>query len=456
LPKGKVFFLGESRLEVAFGSLEPVQWLTLAVFAAAIVAVVTNVVDGTLAALLGVAAMIWLGVMSEDDAFGYVDWNVMAILVAIWLIAGYFGRSGVPSWLSVQALRLSGGRPGLLVMILTFLAGVISMFVDNVVTILMMAPVALPLARALGIPAMPMILMIGFGANFMGTALIIGDLPPQMLHSVAGAEFFDFIWQSGRPSSFPILMTTFLATLGAMYAYGFRGRKRVTDLGQLGVDARIANPLFAAVVVAWFIGTVVAMSLREYLGVKLGFIAMTGALSLVLVLALLGDRVKAASFEEMIQELDWRAIFFYIALFALVGGLEKSHLLDLLAQRMIPLFRENYALGATVLYWVTVPIVGLVEHDAYILTFLYAIRDLGQAGVEPWPLYWMLLWSGTLGSNLTVAGAPALYVALSLAEKAEKRKVSLREFLAWSIPFTIVCSLVCYLLGMLIWVLPHV
>jgi Na+/H+ antiporter NhaD/arsenite permease-like protein len=323
------------------------------------------------------------------------------------------------------------------------------------VTILMMAPVALPLARALGIPATPVILMIGFGANFMGTALLIGDLPPQMLHSVAGAEFGDFLWQHGRPSSFPILMVTFLATLAAMYAYGFRGTKRVTNLGELGIDARIENPLFAGIVVAWFLGTVIAMSLREVIGVKLGFIALTGALSLVLVLALLGDRVKTASFEEAVQELDWRAIFFYIALFALVGGLEKSHILDMLANAMKPLFQESYALGATVLYWVTVPIVGLVEHDAYILTFLYTIRDLGQAGIEPWPLYWMLLWSGTLGSNLTVAGAPALYVALSLAEKEEKRKVSLREFLSWSIPFTIVCSLACYILGMLIWVLPY-
>jgi Na+/H+ antiporter NhaD/arsenite permease-like protein len=436
--------------------MEPMAWVALVIFVITIVVVISNVIDSTLAALIGVAVMVWVGVMTEVDAFNYVDWNVMAILVAIWLIAGYFGKSGVPSWLSVQALKLSRGHPGLLVMILTFLAGVISMFVDNVVTILMMAPVALPLARAMKLPAAPVILMIGFGANFMGTALIIGDLPPQMLHSVAGAEFFDFIWQHGRPSSFPILMVTFVVTLAAMYAYGFRGRSRVTDLGALGIDAKIPNRLFAGVVVAWFFGTVIAMSMREVLGVKLGFIAMTGALSLVLVLAFLGERVKAPSFEEMIQELDWRAIFFYIALFALVGGLEKTHILDKLADAMKPLFAQSYALGATVLYWVTIPIVGLVEHDAYILTFLYTIRDLGKAGIEPWPLYWMLLWSGTLGSNLTVAGAPALYVALSLAEKEEGRKVSLREFLAWSVPFTLVCSFVCYVLGMLIWVLPYV
>ncbi|MBA2706758.1 MAG: permease, partial [Gemmatimonadaceae bacterium] len=202
--------------------MELMQWITIAVFTITILAVVANWIDSTAAALVGVVFMIWLGVMTETDAFNLVDWNVIAILVSIWIIAGYFGKTGVPSWLSVQALKLSGGRPGLLVMILSMLAGVISMFVDNVVTILMMAPVALPLARALSIPVAPLVLMIGFSANFMGSALLLGDLPPQMLHSVAGVEFGDFIWHQGRLSSFPILMVTFIITLAFMWAYGFR------------------------------------------------------------------------------------------------------------------------------------------------------------------------------------------------------------------------------------------
>ncbi|MDZ7812557.1 MAG: hypothetical protein U5L74_05335 [Ideonella sp.] len=90
-------------------------WLAIAVFAITIVAVISNAVDSTVAALIGVVVMIWIGVMSEVDAFGLVDWNVMAILISVWIIASYFGKTGVPSWLSVQALRLSGGRPGLLV-----------------------------------------------------------------------------------------------------------------------------------------------------------------------------------------------------------------------------------------------------------------------------------------------------------------------------------------------------
>jgi Na+/H+ antiporter NhaD/arsenite permease-like protein len=194
--------------------------------------------------------------------------------------------------------------------------------------------------------------------------------------------------------------------------------------------------------------------LREYLGFPLGFIALTGAMLLILVVESLGHRLKKPEFEEILQELDWRAIFFYIGLFALVGGLERTHLLQQLAEALAPLFQENLIAGASLLYWVTVPIVGVVEHDAYILTFLYMIRDLGAQGVDPWPLWWMLVWSGTLGSNLTIAGAPALYVALNIAEREEKRKISFKEFLKWSLVFTITASLICYLLGMLIWVIP--
>lgn len=436
--------------------MDPVAWMAVGIFGLAILVVITNVVDATVAALIGVTAMIWFGVMTDVDAFGLVDWNVMAILVSVWIIASYFGKTGVPSWLSVQAMRLSGGRPGLLVIILSVLSGTISMFVDNVVVILMMAPVALPLARALKLPVTPVVLMIGFSANFMGSAMLLGDLPPQMLHSVAGAEFMDFFWQHGRLSSFPILIVTFACTLAAMYAYGFRKFGRQTlEIDQLGIETHIPNKLFAFVVVTWFLLTVLGMAFRQVLGVKLGFIAMTGAVSLVLLLEVLGDRVKAPEFEEILGELDWRAIFFYIALFALVGGLEKVHVLEMLAHQLRPVFAESLALGATLMFWLTVPIVGIVEHDAYILTFLHTIKDLQADGVPPWPLWWMLLWSGTLGSNLTVAGAPALYAALNICQREEGRKISLREFLAWSVPFTLVSASICYVIGMLVWVFPY-
>lgn len=442
-------------------------WMTVIIFAATILAVVTGIIDSSVAAVLGVLAMVWLGTMTESDAFNAVDWNVMAILVSIWIIAGYLGKTGIPEWLSVKALVVSRGNAGLLVMILSMLSGIISLVVDNVVVILMMAPVAIPIVRHLNLPLAPVILMIGFSSNFMGTALLLGDLPPQMLHSVSGIEFMEFVWQDGRPASFPILMVTFVLTLSIMYLFGFRTPSKKSAEASTGsaagvtgsptelpFDARIPDKLFATIVVTGFFATIIAMSLREFLGFQLGFIALTGAILLILVVEGMGHRLKKPEFEEILQELDWRAIFFYIGLFALVGGFEKTHILQDLANFLAPLFKENLVLGASLLYWVTVPIVGVVEHDAYILTFLYMIRDLGEQGVEAWPLYWMLVWSGTLGSNLTIAGAPALYVALNIVEKEDKRKVPLKEFLKWSVTFTVAASLICFVLGMIVWVIP--
>ena len=143
----------------------------------------------------------------------------------------------------MKALDLSGGNGALLVMILSMLSGIISLVVDNVVVILMMAPVAIPIVRHLKMPLAPVILMIGFSSNFMGTALLLGDLPPQMLHSVSGIEFMEFVWQDGRPSSFPILMVVFVLTLFVMYLFGFRGTSASGGKGEpLDLTRRLNSP----------------------------------------------------------------------------------------------------------------------------------------------------------------------------------------------------------------------
>jgi Na+/H+ antiporter NhaD/arsenite permease-like protein len=162
-----------------------------------------------------------------------------------------------------------------------------------------------------------------------------------------------------------------------------------------------------------------------------------------------------ASVEQIFSELDWRAIFFYVSLFALVGGLEHSGVIKLIANWITPFIRSSLLAGSTLLYWVTVPIVGVVEHDAYILTMLYVIRDIGKEhGINPWPLYWCLLWAGTLGSNLTIAGAPALFVAKNMGEKEDQRKVTLKEFFSYTVPYVIISLIFCYIPAILIWVFP--
>lgn len=444
--------------------MEPIQITTIVIFAITIIFVIIRKIDTVVAALLGVIAMVVAGSMTEVQAFQFVDWNVLMILISVWLIAGYFGKTGIPEYLGDRTLHWSKGNIPLFVTLIGVLAGFVSMFIDNVVVVLMLAPIIFHVRKLYGFKATGPILFIGLCSNFMGTALLLGDLPPQMLHSVSGVEFIGFIWHSGRPSSFIILTVVYLIVCFLFY---FKFRK--SDLAMCVLDEEAAHAAagetvehikdkkFAILVVAGFILTIIGMALRQYLGVKLGFIAFAGAVFMVLAIELLKKPLNfdVPDLQHMLGEVEWSAIAFYAALFALVGGLEHTHLLEIVANWFVPFMQESLLVGTSVMYWVTAPIVGIVEHDAFILTLLYVIRDLGETmDINVWPYYWGLVWSGTLGSNLTIAGAPALYVALTMGEKEDGEKFSLKEFFSYTVPYVISSLVLAYVLMVLIWVLP--
>lgn len=441
--------------------MEVTMLTSIIIFSAAIILVITGVIDTVIAAFLGVLAMIVFGVMTDLDAFKVVDWNVIFILIGIWIIATYLGKTGLPEYLAAKLLVLSKGNVALFITLIGTAAGFISILVDNVVVVLMMAPVLFAVSRQYHFKACGAVLFIGLCSNFMGTALLLGDLPPQLLHSVAGIEFDGFIWHSGRPSSFFVLTATYAVVVFIFYKIfvkKFQGQRMDFNPGDLNPGEHIKNRLFAWLVCLVFVGTIVAMAIRPVFGVHLGWITLCGAAILVFLLEVFKKKLDVPSFEEILAELDWRAVMFYICLFALVGGLEKGGAIEAIAHWLVPHIQSSLVLGVTALYWISAAICGIVEHDAYILTLLYVIRDLAAESteIEPWPLYWALLWAGTLGSNLTIAGAPALFVAVNLGEKEDKCKLSMREFFSYTVVYVVVSLVICYVITMLLWVLPFV
>ncbi|MBA4391660.1 MAG: hypothetical protein C0399_12105 [Syntrophus sp. (in: bacteria)] len=443
------------------GIMEFTQIVACIIFLVSIILVITGWIDSVLAALLGIIFMIYFGIMTDIDAFKIVDWNVIAILLSIWIISGYFGKSGVPDFLAAIILKASKGNIALFVTALGMLAGFVSMLIDNVVVVLMFAPVVFHACRRFKFAAFGPVLFVGLCANFMGTAMLLGDLPPQMLHSVSGIEFSGFIWYMGRPSSFFILTFSYIFTCAFFYwkfSKQYKGIRMdmASMAGEKPLD-HIKDKPFAIITCTIFVLTILAMAFRPIFGYTLGFIAMWGAIFIILFFEIFKEKfsVEIPDVEHVLAELDWRAVFFYVSLFALVGGLEHSGVIKIVSDAITPLIKESLIVGSTVLFWVTAPIVGIVEHDAYILTMLYVIRDLATStGVNPWPLYWMLLWAGTLGSNLTIAGAPALFVAKSMGEKEDQRTVSLKEFLGITAPYVIISLICCYIPAMIVWVIP--
>src|SRR4030065_2111725 len=198
-------------------NMEWLQIIAIIIFLGSIVLVITGWIDSLIAAILGIIAMILFGVMTEFQAFQSVDWNVILILLSIWIISGYFGKSGVPDSLATIALKMSKGNVAIFITAVGMLAGFVSMLIDNVVVVLMFAPVIFHACRRFNFPSFGPVLYVGLCANFMGTAMLLCDLPPQMLHSVSGIEFGGFLWHSGRPSSFFILLISYFITVAFFY-----------------------------------------------------------------------------------------------------------------------------------------------------------------------------------------------------------------------------------------------
>ncbi|PIU23563.1 MAG: hypothetical protein COT13_02385 [Chloroflexi bacterium CG08_land_8_20_14_0_20_45_12] len=441
--------------------MESIQIITLIVFILAIGLIIWGKWDRAAVGLIGVVLMVMLGTMTETEAFNFVDWNVIAILFGIWVIASYFGKTGVPQYLAITTLKLSRNNVAIFLTLIGIISGFISMFVDNVVVILMMAPVVLHITKKMKLNSFPFLIFVGLCANFMGVGLLIGDISPQMLHSVSGIEFNEFIWQMGRPSSFPLLTANFLLTALLMYRFKFRksfGENSAAIAEILAVNPKeyIKNRRFTAVTIGLFLATIIAMSFRQVLNLHLGFIAISGMVVLVLINEIFSKRLESPSFGDIVKEIDWRALLFYVVLFILVGGLNHVGVIEMIADALAPYFKQNLILGSTLLYWVTAPIVTVVEFDAYILAFLYLIKDLAASvSINPWPLWWALVWAGTLGSNLTIAGAPALFVTQNICQREDSCKIHLKEFLSYSAPFVGISLMIQYILAMLVWVLPY-
>lgn len=444
--------------------MEEAALKALIVFSATIIIVITGVIDRLAASFLGVVLMITVGVMTPGEAFSSVDWNVIAILMGMWVITQYLVEAGAPEHI-IRVLASRGYTYERFVLTIGIIAGFLSLFVDNVLVILLIGTIVMTSALREGRDPTVAVVFVALSANFMGTALLLGDLPPQLLHSVAGAEFLDFIWMNGKPSSFPILTLGFLASSAVFYRLFIKGKTTPLSTGRASEavqatggecgegESRGLNRSLALIVVFYFVLTVFLMSIRPLIGLPLGAITIIGATLLGLTIEVLkkAGRLQAPSFEDVVEKLEWKALLFYASLFALVGGLEKSGFLETLAEDLARLVGGDPLQGFSIMYWISVPISAIIEHDAYILTMLIVIRDMAQAtGIDPWPHYWALAWGGTLGSNATVAGAPALYVAYVLLKKGGL-SVPASRFLKLTVSYALLSSLITFPIGLVVW-----
>ena len=415
---------------------------------ATLVAVILAPVAKSVVAFTGLLiAVLLLPSLSLAQLALSIDWNVLAVLLGTWIIVNYMVRSNLPSYLAYR-VSVRVGNVGRALLLITVVAGLVSTFLANVQVVLLFAPVAMALGRFAGLDPLKVSMVIALASNYMGTALMVGDLPPLLLHSVAGAEFSDFIWFRGRPSSLPLLTASFLITIALLYRSWFRPRGG----GCVGVALNLEKPelsrIPAAASAVALLAFAVLAAVRPIIGLPLGALAIVVALSMAVpleVLRALGKRV--AGFDEVLKDVEWEALAFYVALFGLTKVLDSAGFFEEVSRSIAQLIASSTTLAYSSIYWVVAGLSALIEHDALLLVLLHVVKDSAKmVAVDPWPYYWGLAWSATLGSNATIVAAPTLYLAFILAEKDGHVRRSWRDWLRVTLPFTLTSLLIHFAL----------
>src|SRR5437764_10355441 len=329
------------------------MWTATILFVLTYVLVITDRINRSIIAMLGAGAMVVSGLLSQEEAIRGIDFNTIALLTGMMVLVAIARRCGMFEYLAVWSAKKGRAQPWAILAMLSLVTAVLSAFLDNVTTVLLVAPVTLEIARYLEAPPYPFLFAEVFASNIGGTATLIGDPPNIIIGSAAHLSFDDFVVNLA-----PVILVCMAAQLAATHLiWGRRmgasaaARERVMALQakELIVDAPLmrASLLVIAAVVAAFV-------FAEPLHLQPGTIALFGAAILMLVHNLEHHRERekqTVRVAETFNEVDWITIFFFLGLFVIVHGIDRAGVLDLAARQLIKLTGNDPATTAIAILW---------------------------------------------------------------------------------------------------------
>ena len=394
-------------------------------------------------ALTSALIFVLLGIMPRDQVLAAVDWNVIMMIAGTMGIVALFIESGMPARLADLLIRRTPNVKWALVFLALF-AGIISAFIDNVATVLMVAPVALSIARKLKISPVPGIIAISVASNLQGAATLVGDATSILLGGHANLDFLDFFWLEGRPGMFWVVQAgAIMATLVLLWIFR-RYNQPINSLATTEVRDYFPSFLLAGMVVL----LILASFVPDKPAVTNGLICMLLFAAGLLRKGLVGGDWRGAA--GIIREIDFFTIALLTGLFIVVGGITEAGVVADIS-KMFSRVSDNVFIIYSMILWVSVLVSAFIDNIPYVATMLPVVSGLAAImGVEPKLLYFGLLAGATLGGNLTPIGASANIAALGILKK-EGHQVRAGEFMKIGVPFTLTAVTTGYILIWLIW-----
>lgn len=393
--------------------------LATIVFVVTYVLIATERVHRVAAALGGAAAMVLIGVVDADSAFHdretAIDWNVIFLLLGMMLLVGVIRQTGLFEYLAIWAAKRARGRPFRIMVSLVVLTAVASALLDNVTTVLLVAPVTILVCERLDLDLVPFLIAEVLASNVGGTATLIGDPPNIIIASRAGLSFNDFVLNLA-----PLVIVLVGVLLGLCRVL-FRSAltmhpDRVAEIMALDERESITDRRLLAQSLGVLVLTIAGFVLHTSLHLDPSIVALLGAGLLLL--------VSHVRIEDALREVEWPTLAFFMGLFVTVGGLIEAGVIDRLAQAAGDATGGNLLGGSMLLLGVSGVLSGIVDNIPYVATMSPVVEELVAAesgGASPTVLWWALALGADLGGNATAVGASANVVVLGIAERGGHR-----------------------------------
>jgi Na+/H+ antiporter NhaD/arsenite permease-like protein len=407
--------------------MTPDVWAGLIVFFGTYALIATERIHKTIAAMAGGTAMVLLGIVSQEQAFEHIDFNVIFLLAGMMILAGIIRKTGVFGWMGVRAARFAGGDAYRILVVMSVITAVASAFLDNVTTVVLIGPITLFLAARLGMSPFPFIMAEILASNIGGAATLIGDPPNILIGSAANIDFASFAANMVPLSVINLVL--FLAAARWLFRNHLKIDPEMRD-SLLALDERemIADPALlrkSAIVLGL---TLVGFLIHGQLGYEPATIALTGAVALMV--------VAREDPHEVLREVEWPTLFFFIGLFMLIAGVIEIGMIEAIATALISLTGGALDAGTYVILWLSALLSGVVDNIPYTATMIPVVEEMSRPHGESQVLWWALAAGADLGGNLTIIGASANVILASMAER-EGHPISFGAFLRYAGPVTL-------------------
>lgn len=419
-------------------------FIATTIFFIAYAVIVSERIHKTIVAILGAGLMLILKIIDQHEAFHVeelgIDWNVIFLLISMMIIINLMRPTGVFEYIAIKSAKLGRGEPFRIMAIFAVVTAVLSAFLDNVTTVLLITPVTLLIADALEVDSTPYLISCALASNIGGTATLIGDPPNIMIASKAQLNFMDFIYH--LTPIVILIMALYIMVIKLIWGKKLKTKDELKQrIMEMDEDEAIKDPLMLkkslfvlAIVLTGFV-------FHGMFHLQPATIALFGA-GLLLLLS------KTNELHHVLAEVEWPTIFFFMGLFIIVGGVIKVGLIKWMSVQVLDITRGNLFLTSMVVMWFSAFASAIVDNIPYVATMNPLIIDMArqlwphESGLqllqhsELMPLWWSLALGACLGGNGTAIGASANVIVVGISEKAGRR-ISFIKFMAYGMPIMI-------------------